>query len=346
MRYITTTYMILLLCAVAILAAMYGCVPTYSVKNHEVADSTAISAPVGSRDMDPTERNMILSEIQERNKTVEEDPDWIRRAYSGLMVRKLNNIRSSEYRKYRQYLDDGAVYIIVHPAFFPFFHYPGKLPYGEGDGFVPKYNVVERLLKMDPPNEEFALLQQQERRMRDFLEFTSTRKKLVIVVVPRNYERYKGYKYRKDNDEYTRYLNEVTNFSESVIFAESRSPNRGYLTDEDGIRLMEFLLSVDAKTIYIGGGYIGRCLEDFYTLLTEEFGPEDIYVVPELSDVSPRELNIKLAKELLTANGDINEAIATKFLLHDVYHIQEVKPRIKHLPGEDEVIRAEEQRLK
>ncbi len=166
------------------------------------------------------------------------------------------------------------------------------------------------------------------------------------MVVPRHYNRYKGYKYRKDYDEYTRYLNEITNFSESIIFAESRSPNRGYLTDEDGIRLMEFLLSVNAKSIYVGGGYVGRCLEDFYALLTDEFGPEDIYIVPELSDISPKELTKKMAKNLLTPEGDINKALATDNLVNDVYHIQEIQPRIKHLPGEQRVIRAQRDLLK
>ncbi len=197
---------------------------------------------------------------------------------------------------------------------------------------MPKHNVVERLLDIEPTDEEFALLQAQERRMRDFLEFMSEQKKLVIVVVPRDYSKYKGYKYRKGKDEYTRYLNEVTNLSESVLFAESRSPNRGYLTDEDGIRLMEFLLSVKAKNILIGGGYIGRCLEDFYALLTEEFGPEGIYLVPELSDISPRELNRKIAKKLLTPDGKININLATANMSADVYHIQEARPRLKNLP--------------
>jgi hypothetical protein len=342
-----TKYKTLLVCVLAFaVVGLAGCVPSYSINSHKTIDFTKIQAPVGSNALDPDQVNMLLTDIEERNKTVEEDPEWIRRAYSGLMVRKLNNIRVSEYKKYRKYLDNGAAYIIVHPAFFPFFHFPGKLPLVEGDTFVPKHNVVERLLNLPPPDEKFALLQAQERRMRDFLEFMSERKKLVIVVVPRHYDRYKGYKYRKDNDEYTRYLNEVTNFSESVIFAESRSPNRGYLTDEDGIRLMEFLLSVDAKTIYLGGGYIGRCLEDFYKLLTDEFGPEDIYVVPELSDVSPREINSKMAKYLLLPNGEINEAAATDNLVNDVYHIQETKPSIRHLPGEEEKIEAQEELLK
>jgi hypothetical protein len=329
-----------------VLLVFPGCTPSYSVRNYNSNDYSKIYPPVGSSELDPEEVKNIVSSIEERNRTVEDDPDWIKRAYGGLLVRKLNNINAKEYRKYREYLDGGVVYIIVHPAFFPFFHFPGKVPPIDKDAFLPKENVVERFLSLKPPDAEFALLQMQERRTRDFFEFMSTREKLVIVVVPRHYNRYKGYKYRKDYDEYTRYLNEITNFSESIIFAESRSPNRGYLTDEDGIRLMEFLLSINAKSIYVGGGYIGRCLEDFYTLLTEEFGPEDIYIVPELSDISPLELTKKMAKTLLTPEGDINKALATDNLVNDVYRIQEVKPRIKHLPGEQKVIQTQRELLK
>lgn len=327
----TKAYCVLSLCAMIVLFLLSGCVPAYTLRNINTDDYDKIRAPVGSARLDPAEVQETIAKIEERNRTVENDPEWIRRSYNGLMVRKLNNLPEREYRNYRKYLDDGSVYIIVHPAFFPFFHYPQEVPLIDEDAFLPRHNVVERLLSIKPKDEEFALLQAQERRMRDFLEFMSTRKKLVIVVVPRNYNQFRGYKYRRGRDEYTRYLNEVTNFSESVLFAESRSPNRGYLIDEDGIRLMEFLLSVKAKNIYIGGGYIGRCLEDFYVLLTEEFGPDDIYIVPELSDISPRELNRKLARTLLTPEGGIDPALATANMNTDVYRIQEVRPRLRNL---------------
>jgi len=315
----------------AVAMSVVGCVPTYSVRNSKPGDYSKINPPVGSSKLDPVEVQAISGDIDERNKTVEDDPEWIKRAYNGLMVRKLNNLSEREYKGYRKYLDDGAAYIIVHPAFFPFFHYPKTVPVIDQESFLPKDNVVERILHMKPMDLKFALLQAQERRMRDFLEFMSAREKLVIVVVPRHYNKYRRYRYREGHDEYARYLNEVTNFSKSVLFAESRSPNRGYLTDEDGIRLMEFLLSVNAETIYIGGGYIGRCLEDFYVLLTEEFGQEDIYVVPELSDISPIEITKKLAKTLLTPEGKIDIRLATQNLAKDAYKIQEVKPRVRNL---------------
>ncbi len=323
----------ILLCAVPAAMLVAGCVPTYSVKQYDPESHDRISPPVGSAGLEASEVRRIIDIIETRNRTVEDEPRWIRRAYNGLMVRKLNNISEREYKDYRKYLDDGKVYIIVHPAFFPFFHFPGEVPDLDKDTFIPKHNVVERLLAEKPKDHRFALLQAQERRMRDFLEFMSTREKLVVVVVPRNYNRYKGYRYRDGYDEYTRYLNEVTNFSRSVIFAESRSPNRGYLTDEDGIRLMEFLLSIDAEKVYVGGGYIGRCLEDFYVLITEEFGSEGIYVIPELSDISPKELTVKMARNLLSVDGSINIPLATQYLLGDVYRIQEVRPRVENLPG-------------
>ncbi|NIW39184.1 MAG: hypothetical protein GWN14_15735, partial [candidate division Zixibacteria bacterium] len=83
--------------------------------------------PVGSSALPPDEVDRILAEIQKRNDTVEDKPDWIKRAYSGLMLRKLTNVSREEYKKYEEYLDNGSAYVIVHPGFFSFFHFPRKL---------------------------------------------------------------------------------------------------------------------------------------------------------------------------------------------------------------------------
>ena len=129
-----------------------------------------------------------------------------------------------------------------------------------------------------------------------------------------------------------RYLNEITNFSESVLFIDSRSPNRGSISEADAMRLVEFLLSVNAKNVYVGGSYVGRCLEDFYALLTREYGSEGIYVVPELSDVSPREINSAIATELLKPDGSIDKIVAKRLMQNDVYQVQEVIPQLLNLP--------------
>jgi len=287
--------------------------------------------PVGTTGLSPAEINKVLGEVETRNKKVEDDKLWIDKSYKGLLVRRLTNISEREFPRYSKYLDNGAAYVLVHPAFFSFFHYPRKLRRSDSIETM-EFNVVELLLKRKPKTHEFALLQAQERRMRDFVEFKSTQKKLLVMVVPKNYKTYSGYTYRKGRDEYMRFLNETTNLSDSVLFVESRSPNRGYLSEGDAVRLVEFLISVGAKKVYLGGSYIGRCLEDFYTMLTKEYGTEGIYVVPELSDLSPREINGDIANELLKEDGTIDKAVARKQMVDDIYKVQETIPRVETLP--------------
>jgi hypothetical protein len=282
--------------------------------------------------MDPAYREDVLAHIGERNATIEDNDRWIRHSYEGLLIRRLANVSEREVDEYRDYLDDdGTVYIVVHPAFYPFFHGFRKLSTEGEEGPFSTMNVIDKFLALRPTDSRFAVLQAQERRMRDFIEFKSTEGKLVILVIPKNYATYKGYTYRKSNDEYMRYLNEITNFSKSILFVESRSPNRGYITEENSIRLMEFLLSINAKRVYLMGGYIGRCLEDFYKFITEDYGSEGISVIPEMSDISPEELSEPMARALLLPNGSLDDETLTKFILSDVYRVQERTPVISHL---------------
>lgn len=315
-----------ILCVIS-LSFLSACATTYIPKAYY--DPVEVMAPVGTSGMDPEEIQAILKVINERNRAIEDDPKWIKRSYKDLLVRRLTNVSEKEFKNYKQYLDNGAIYILIHPAYFPFFHYPKKLTTKEES--ISKNNLVEKFLSLKPKDRRFEVMQAQERRTRDFLEFMSAREKLVIIVVPKNYRKYAGYTYKRVRDEYMRYFNEVTNFSKSVLFADSRSPNRGYLTEEDALRLMEFLLSIDAKKVYIGGGYIGRCLEDFHALLTEDFGKEGIFLVPELSDISPRELSKSLAKAILKPDGSIDKNVANTFLVKDPYRIQDFVPATKHL---------------
>jgi hypothetical protein len=317
-------------CVIFLSTLAVGCATGTSLSSIARYEATTVMAPVGTTFMDKEEVQRVLAEVEQHNREVEDSPEWVKRAYSGLMVRRLTNVSEGEYLKYREYLDDGVAYVLVHPSFFPFFHYPKKLVDNTSDKLSRK-NVVEQLLEEEPASFEYALLQAQERRMRDFIEFKSTQEKLLIIVVPRNYHRYSGYTYKRGRDEYMRYLNEITNLSPSVLFVESRSPNRGYLTEEDAVKLMEFLGTIDAESIYVGGGYVGRCLEDFYALLTEEYGSEGIFVVPEISDISPREINRALASALLQSDGGISVELATNVMKRDVYRVQETVPILKNL---------------
>lgn len=317
--------------AIAIVSlAVLGCASSNSPRIAHL-DYSMIMTPSGASDIPPEEIDSILKKTEERNRTVEDNPEWIKRSYENLMIRRLSNISSKEFLQYRKYLDNGAAYILVHPAFFTFFHYTKKKERNNDSEELYKLNIIEFLLKLKPSTPQFAVLQAQERRMRDFMEFKSTQKKLLIVVIPDKYWEYSGYTYRNGLDEYKRFLNEATNFSSSVVFVESRSPNRGYLTDDDAVKLMEFLLTIKAEKIYVGGGYVGRCLEDFYSLLTREYGSKGIFVVPELSDISPRELNSSMSNRLLRPDGLIDHDFATRLMLEDKYKVQELIPQIENL---------------
>lgn len=320
--------LIMLFMTLALALLLPGCASRKPPKIAQL-DYSMVMSPAGTSNLQPEEINGILEEVEKRNRDVEDDPEWIDKSYLNFMLRRLTNVSVSEFDNYRKYLDDGAVYIVVHPAFFTFFHYARKVR--ADDPEEEKMNILEILLNRKPSTSEFAVLQAQERRMRDFIEFKSTQNKLVIMVIPQNYRKYSGYTYRKGKDEYLRFLNETTNFSRSVLFVESRSANRGYLTDDDAVKLMEFLLSVNAEKVYVGGGYIGRCLEDFYSLLTNEFGEKGIFVVPELADISPRELNPRLAMRLLKPDGLINYDYATELMVKDKYKVQELIPQIENL---------------
>jgi hypothetical protein len=279
---------------------------------------------------DPKENDALLKEIIKRNKTIEDEQGWIEASYKGLKIKNIQGIPEKDFKNYGKYLDNGAIYIIVHPAFFPFFHTDDRLT-EELIGPFSEKNVIEKFLELKSKKPEITVLQAQERRMRDFLELKSSEKKLIILILPKDYNKYSGYAYKNGPDEYTRYLNEATNESESVLYIHSRSATRGYLKEEDLYLLMGFLLNVDASKILIGGGYIGRCLEGFYVDLTEEFGEKDAYIVPELSDVSPKDIRPSLARRLLMPDGKINVKVATEYLKNDVYDVQNKRPNILNI---------------
>ncbi|MDA8168325.1 MAG: hypothetical protein M0Z59_01330 [Nitrospiraceae bacterium] len=269
---------------------------------------------------DPARKD-VLRQIKERTEQIESSPAWIENSYEGLRIRSLRNVSSHEYSFYKSFLDNGTVYIIVHPAYYTFFN--SERIFGP-----PGMNAVERFLAEPANNARMAVLQAQERRMRDFLEYKSTEKKLIILILPRGYKNFSGYAYRGGPDEYTRFINDVTNESDSVLYLESRSPMRGYLKDDDLAALIDFLAGVNPDRILIGGGYIGRCLENFYVSFTDDFGINGVYLVPELSDVSPSELNSSLASRLLAPNGDIDNIIASEAMKHDVYRVQNIAPKV------------------
>ncbi len=250
----------------------------------------------------------VLAKVAERNSTIERHPAWISQAVRDIMIRNLSDIPETEYSGYRQYLDDGVMYIIVHPAYYVFFH-DREPVYSEED-------AVDAFLDERPYTAYMRFLQEQERSLRDFLEITSTRKRLVLLVLPGDYMDYSGFTYRELPDEFARYVNSVTNESKSVLYVFSEKPNKGSLPDKAKGSLHRFLEEVNPSVILVGGGYLGRCVDDFYKQLTGSVPGTEVMIAEEISAFSPEDVkNLDLAAHVKDGKVDfaaVQEAIAAK----------------------------------
>jgi hypothetical protein len=226
-------------------------------------------------------REIIEAEINERNTTLEQHPAWKAMASADFMIKQLTKIKPEEYSTYKQYLDDGDLYVIVHPAYSIFFH--DLQPYYLG-------SPVESVLNESTYSNAATLTREQERSLRDFIEITSTRKRLIVLVLPGDYLDYGGYYYKGKTDLFARYVNSVTNSSESVLYLYSEKPNRGRLSIKSKERLIEFFEAVNPERIIIGGGYLGRCIQDFYKNISPSRFGKKMMVAGEINgynDFSP-----------------------------------------------------------
>jgi hypothetical protein len=87
---------------------------------------------------------------------------------------------------------------------------------------------------------------------------------------------------------------------------ESSTWNRGGITFSDLDMLMAFIEAVKIRTIAMGGGYVGRCLDGFYETMLDPFGYDRVYMVPEIVAVSPDDISGEWGANLLTRNGALN----------------------------------------
>ena len=264
----------------------------------------------------------ILADISEKN-AAENNIEQIASSYNAIHLKKLRDIPPSEYGDYARYLDNGAVYIIVHPAFYVFF----QDDQGDQQYSLSKKNAVERFLEKPTSSAKIQLLKNQEKALRDFFEFKSISEKLIIVVLPGNYKNYRRYVFRNGPDEFARYINEVTNGSDSVLYLYSRKANDGRLLKKDLRLLLKFLDAIDPKEIMLGGGYFERCLESFYKRLSRA-SDKNIYVVTDLTQLAPVDMGLFLAYRLLNKDGSVDREAFSQYIekkLEDNY--------VKYLSG-------------
>lgn len=197
---------------------------------------------------------------------------------------KLSDIPHGAYFDYMDYVKDGAVYIIVHPAYYFFFQNESALLHKKSNTAIYDYMI------------------QQLSNEQKFLSHARAEKILVILVTPGD----------KLPVEYVKYLNDVTSEAKSFLYLESKKMNAGTLRDADELLLQEFLDVLGVKKILLGGGYIGRCQGHVYNGLSVIYSPETISIVPEISTFSPGDISAETIEWFMTPSRNFDlEAVAS-----------------------------------
>ncbi|OGW27048.1 MAG: hypothetical protein A2X59_00800 [Nitrospirae bacterium GWC2_42_7] len=254
----------------------------------------------------------VAEAIEKRNSLIEKDPRWIDWSYKGLGLTKLNNIPSEKYSDYAKFIDNSSVYIIVHPAYYVFFH--NKKPLIKRGRANYLSSIVDLFFKENYDKSVIKVMQMQLRNEKAFIEQMTTENKLVILILPKNSPSHKYYSYTSELDEYARYINEITNASPAALYIESDSSTNGKLSINDLVLLLSFLSKTEVRNLLVGGGYVGRCQDEFYGFISDHSLAFNYYIVPEISSFSPSDLSEKKALTLLD-NKKVNMELASEFIL-------------------------------
>jgi hypothetical protein len=202
-----------------------------------------------------------------------------------LRARYLRDITQGEYFHYRQYLDDGTAYVIVHPGYYQFFH-----------------RKIQSLKDESPLVHKYMLTQLKEEE--NFIRRLSKERKLIVLVLPG----------KKHPQEYIDYLNRSISEGESIVYLKSIKTNSGKLSSGDRKRLKDFFEKIGVGQVIVGGGYVGRCQEKVYTTLLKELGEDRVAIAPEISSISPNDLSDATVKMFTSADGTPDFRVISAFI--------------------------------
>lgn len=159
----------------------------------------------------------------------------------------------------------------------------------------PAYSVFLRDLATEAyPDVKYRLLKKQFYNEAAFMAERAGAGGILVLIIPGNYstESFSPLSY-------TAYLNAVASRGPSVFYLFSKTSSTGVITADDMISLYRFLQDVNADTVMIGGGYIGRCQREFYDQLTNFIDRTRMYIAPEISTLSPDDVSEREASRIL-----------------------------------------------
>jgi hypothetical protein len=212
----------------------------------------------------------------------------------------LRNIPQEEFSKYAKYINNNTAYVIVHPFYYQFFR-------------------KSRAKKISPEIHKFMLLQVNNEK--NFFSYAIQNQKLVILVMPGN----------SFSNDYIEFMNDLTRGNDSIIYVSSKNKNSGNIIKEDLEHLNSFFQKLEINDVMIGGGYVGRCQEKFYSIISKTLGQENVAIVPEVSTFSPYDLTLATVKMFLTSEGLININAVNHYIKHSDNKIIENNMNLKNM---------------
>lgn len=232
-------------------------------------------------------------------------------AQQPLAIRNLRTMSNEAVTDLAGKWSGGEVYVIVHPSYYLFFHdKPFSIASADGKNIVSSF-IETKYAETGPV---IMLMKEYEKAELDFISAAREKGIRVIFLIPGNYSNSPRYLYTEGPDEYTKYLNGLTQGSDNFVYLESMSVNTGKMSKEHQSLFLNFLKQADVRKVYVGGGYIGRCQKEFYNFLAHNWSKDNIAIIPEISAFSPDDLTDPAAKMLLTSDLKLNKAAVSVFI--------------------------------
>ena len=202
-----------------------------------------------------------------------------------LSIRKLTQRSAAAFPGERDSID---VSILVHPGYSVFVNNVIEKTYAE-----PKFKLMKKQFET-----ESAFIQSQARQGN-----------VVILILPAGIG-----SHGDATHSYSSYLNRISSRGDSIFYLFSRTKRNGSLDKDEMITLYRFLRSLRPGRVLIGGGYIGRCQEEFLHQLATFIDREQIYVVPEISTISPRDISESEALRIVTTLEQRDYTLVKSFI--------------------------------
>jgi hypothetical protein len=182
------------------------------------------------------------------------------------------------------------VYVIVHPAYAVFFQNLSKKNFAE---------VKYRLLKKQFETEKEFIAKQAASGATIILVLPG---KTSDGVFPATYPSYRDY------------LNKTAGAGSSVFFIYSDSSSSGAIPQNEMMSLYYFIRGLRPAKVMVAGGYIGRCQQEFYDELTNYIDKSQVFIVPQLSTISPDDVTEKEAEQILNGLEQQDYTLVKQFI--------------------------------